>query len=332
MEQTLLYTSPTTGVMEKIRIPDPSIELADTGEAHGLPDEKEVFYLTNNTTNPFAIMAQGLEFNRMNGGAYVPHGALHGQEATLAATANSSATSIVVRQYLTPDGRPIFEPGGKYFLMNRRPKEGERAAAFANTDLDVAIITVDSGYDYTTDGATVTVSALPATYQRGAVVQKIMPMGASYDMERGQDGLRTQKQRPAALTNVSAADGGSQVIDVTFTPSTQKAVRGYMIQVVKKGDAFAPIHLVEVPEWVQPAEYASGGQHEAIIAADSALLVANQNGTVTVSDINRYYKSDYTLSAIVAGTYFVIVRALTATTLDASCVLGEAVSVSVTVA
>lgn len=331
MNRNLVYTDPTTGAAMKTTIADPSVELAHTGGAHGLPEE-EVYFITNNTATPYAILAHGLEQSRINGGAYVPHGALDGKEAVLSTAANSSATSIVVRQHLTPDGRPIFEPSGKYLIMKRRPRESERLDAFTNTDIAAAIITVDAGYDYGTDGATVTVSALPAAYPRGAVVQKILPMGASYDMERGDFGLRYQKERPAALTNVTAVDGGSQTIDVTFTPSTQKAVRGYMVQILKKGDALAPISLVEVPEWVQPAEYLNSTQYEGVVAADSALLVANQNGTVTWSNFNRYYKSDFTLAAIVAGTYYVIVRAVTSTTLDASCRLGVASSVSVVVA
>ena len=57
-------------------------------------------------------------------------------------------------------------------------------------------------------------------------------------------------------------------------------------------------------------------------------------GVVTLSNLNRYYKpSDGSVAALVAGTYFVAVRALTSTTLDAACRMSDAaVSAAVVVA
>ena len=262
----------------------------------------------------------------------MPHGCLEGKEAVLADTANSSATSIVVRQSLTPDGRNIFEAGGKYLIMRRRPKENERGSAFTDSAIAAAIITVDAGY---VSGNTVTVSALPATYQRGAIIQKLMPLGASYDLERGEFGLRYQKEQPNAVTSVTAVDGGTQTIDVSFIPNTTQAtVAAYMAQILKKGDALSVNSVVEIPEWVQPAEYSDGTQHEAIVPVGSALLVAGTGGIVTLSNLNRYFKpSDGSVAAIVAGTYFVAVRALTSTTLDAACRMSDAaISAAVIVA
>lgn len=331
MNRKLIYTDPTTGVAASMSLPDPSVELQNTGAAHGLAAEEEVYLVTNNSQTPFSRMIFGEEKNRIDGAPYVPHGCLEGKEAVLATTANSSATSIVVRQSLTPDGRNIFEADGKYLIMKRRPKEDERANAFTDSSIAAAVITVDSGY---TSGETITVSALPATYQRGAIVQKLMPMGASYDMERGEFGLRYQKEQPTAVTSVTAVDGSSQTIDVTFMPSTQAAVAAYMVQILKKGDALSVNSVVEIPEWVQPAEYLNSTQYEAIVPVGSALLVAGTGGVVTLSNLNRYFKpSDMSVAAIVAGTYFVAVRALTSTTLDASCRMSDAtVSAAVVVA
>lgn len=331
MNRKLIYTDPATGVAASMTLPDPTVELQNTGAAHGLAAEEEVYLVTNQSQTPYSRMIFGEEKNRIDGGAYVPHGCLQGQEAVLAADAAQNATSITVRQSLTPDGRNIFEADGLYLIMKRRPKESERLTAFTDASIAAAVITVDSGY---TSGTSVTVSALPADYKRGAIVQKLLPLGASYDLERGEFGLRYQKEQPTAVTTVSAADGGSQRIDVTFTPSTQAAVAAYMVQVLKKGDALSVNSVVEIPEYVQPAEYTDGTQHEAIVAVGSALLVANQNGTVTLSGINRYFKpSDMSVATIVAGTYFVAVRALTSITLDASCRMSDAtVSAAVVVA
>ena len=332
MNRMMIYTDPTTGVAAAMSMPDPAVELQNTGAAHGLTADEEAYYVTKQAQTPFSRMIYGEEKNRIEGGAYVPHGCLEGKEAVLADTANSSATSIVVRQSVTPDGRNIFEAGGKYLIMRRRPKENERATAFTNSSIAAAVITVDAGY---VSGNTVTVSALPATYQRGAIVQKLMPLGASYDLERGEYGLRYQKEQPNAVTTVTAVDGGTQTIDVSFIPNTtQAAVAAYMVQILKKGDALSVNSVIEIPEWVQPAEYSDGTQHEAIVPVGSALLVAGTGGIVTLSNLNRYFKpSDGSVSAIVAGTYFVAVRALTSTTLDAACRMSDAaVSAAVIVA
>lgn len=332
MKRILIYTDPTTGLAASMSLPDPSVELQNTGSAHGLTVDEEAYYVTTQTQTPYSRMIFGEEKNRIDGGAYVPHGCLDGKEAVLADTANSSATSIIVRQSVTPDGRNIFDASGKYVIMKRRPKESERATAFTDASIAAAVITVDSGY---TSGTTVTVSALPATYQRGAIVQKLMPLGASYDVERGEFGLRYQKEQPTAVTTVTAVDGGTQTIDVSFIPNTtQAAVAGYMIQILKKGEALSVNSVIEIPEWVQPAEYSDGTQHEAIVPVSSALLVAGTGGVVTFSNLNRYYKpSDGSVAAIVAGTYYVAVRALTSTTLDAACRMSDAtISAAVVVA
>jgi hypothetical protein len=266
----------------------------------------------------------------------VPHGALKGKECRLAADVTGTATEIQVEQYLTPDGRPILEAGGKYLLMHRLPKDDEVAEIFTNTEIAAEIITISAAYDYTTDTGTgnndghfPTVSAVATARKKWAVVSKIVSVGTSYGLEQGEEGYRYQREKPASITP-TVADGGSQTIDVSWTESSGKAVHGYMIQVLKKGDALCPDDApISIPEWVLPAEV-SGTE---TLYAKSDAAVAPTSGTISISGIDKYYvSSTRTLAAITAGTYYVVVRALTQTTIDEELRLSTAVVAPVIVA
>ena len=336
MADALRYIDPATGTVQvDPSVKTPSLTHEYSGSRLGTAKVMEVT-LSISGSSPYSYAIDGLHENLMDGGPYVPHGALHGKETILEADASASATALVVEQHLTPDDRPILEAGVPYLVMHRRPKQGE--SIWGNTGLAPEIITIDSGYDYTgstgtNDGVNPTISALTTARKKGAVLQKVVGYPASYDMERGTFGQRYRLEQPASVAITATADGGTQTVNVSFNKATQKAVSAYMIQILKKGDALSPYGApVSIPEDVLESQYDDTGQQDAIFALDSTRLVESE-GVITVSSLNRYYNPETrTVTAITAGVYYVAVRALTQTTKDANLRMSDASVMAVTVA
>lgn len=342
MEAKVVYIDPTTGLpvspASAPTRPDPKIFSGWTGTEGWLRLPEEFFLKVQDTSYPYQLMLPGAMFNMIDGGPFVPSGILDGQEAILAVDVAALATELQVENYLTPDGRPIFEAGGKYLLMHRRPKDSELHTIFTSSEIEAEIITVSAAYDWTTDTGTgnndghfPTVSATTTARKRLAVVSKIVYPGASYDMVAAYAGYRYQREKPASITLTTAVDGGTQTIDITFTASTDKAVHGYMVQVLKKGDTLLCVDDVPVamPEWVLPAEIAAT---ETLYAKSDAAVLPVAT-VITLSAIDKYYSSaTRTLAAITAGTYYVTVRALTQTIFDAELRMSDAVMSTVVVA
>jgi hypothetical protein len=335
MDKTVFYKDATTGLYaNSTNIPEPKVELRHTGPGVGLADQNEAYLKTNSTTYPFSYPINGIELNRIDGGPFVPHGDLQGRECTLAADASGAAVELNVRQYLTPDGKPILIAGGSYLLMHRHPIEKERLTAFSNADIAAEVVVIDASYDYTTNTGTGTNSgawpkcpAIGTARKIGAVLQQIVATPASYNEDTGEFGYRYQQEQPTAITGVAAADGGTQKIDVQFNASTDKGIAGYMIQVLKIGDALCPYMApTSIPDEVLPAKVSTT---LCIYALDNVALVTVA-GVITVSDISSaYVSSTRTHAAVSAGTYYVAVRAVTSLTLDASCRMSDVDSGSI---
>jgi len=331
MNYKLEYTNPVTGLRAtSAAIPEPPVELIRNGQGNGRSEDVEAYLKTNSTSNPYSKPMEGAEFNRMWGGPFVPHGALSGQECRLSEDCAISDVDVHVRQWLTPTGLPKIIASGTYLLFDLMPRNEDECRNILNdSTFGAEVVVIDASYDYSVNtgvntGSNPTVSALTKNHKKGAILQRVGAVGASYNLDTGDFGYGYQLDQPTAVAGVTAADGGSQKINVSFTPTTDAGVQGYMLQVLKKGDAYSLYAApVAIPEDVLESEYADGGQQPAIFALSSAKLVLSQ-GSITVSGLNRYYlPSTKTLGAIVAGTYYVVVRAMNQTTIDENLRLSD---------
>lgn len=341
MNGKVTYREMTTDILANAAVIDPQIEKRFTGPVVGLAEQEEVAIVRNNSSYPYDALVHGEYNNYMNGGPFVPHGRLDGMQCCIAADVAALATELQLEQYLKPDGTPIIEAGGKYLLMHRLPEIGEEGEIFTNTDIAAEIITVSAAYDWTTDTGTgnddghfPTVSALVTARKRFAVLQKIIGLTGSMNLETGHVGHRYALEQPTVISAPAAVDGTSQTINVSFTQSSDVGIKGYMVSILKKGDALSQYAApAMVPYYVLPSQYDDGGQVDAVYALDSAELVL-ASGTITVSGLNRYYTpATRTITAVVAGTYYAVVFAMNQTVFDAKLRLSPiAVSAAVVVA
>ena len=318
MAQKVEYTAPTTGLRAiSAAAPDAKIERRFTGRGSVTSDHTEPFLITDNTSYPFAQLCRE-ETNRFQGGPFTPHARLNGKQAYLTVAAAALATEFHVEQYLTPDGRPIFEAGGHYLVMHRLPYPEEELDIFTSTSIAAEIVTISVAYDWTTDtgtgnndGSWPTITApalgLVTARERFAVVQQIAGCTASYNMRTGDLGYMQKLEQLTVISISSAVDGGAQTIDVVFTENTDFACHGYAIQILKIADVLCLDDTpVSIPEWVIPSQ----------VSAKSVLTPAA--GVITVSGLSTYYSSaTHKLEAIVAGSYYVCVRALNQIVYDA---------------
>jgi hypothetical protein len=343
MNRKLTYLDPATGLLTKStgNIPDPRFEFRRTGTGRGLALEEEVFLITEDSAKPFAQMMQGMERNRMDGGLFVPHGILQGKESYLSvAVVGASSQDFTPVSHRTAENNLIFATGMQMLVMDRRPKPEEMLNPFSVSDLNAEIVKIGT-YVADTDPVDLDgVTTFANSHPKWAVIQPIVAMTASYDLITGEYGLKYRYEQPAIVTGQAGVDGTSQTINASWTQSAQerKGVNGYMVSVLKKGDDIAETGLkygqpISVPEWVFESEYDDTGQKMAVYALDDAQLVL-ATSTYTVSGLNRYCKaSDRSSAAIVAGTYYVIVRAMNQITFDENLRLSNAaISAAITVA
>jgi hypothetical protein len=343
MNRKIFYIDPATGLLTKStsNVPDPKFERRYTGTGRGMALPEEVFIITEESSRPFAQMIQGVERNRIDGGMFIPHGILQGKESYLSVAVTGASANFTPVAHQTAAGEYIWVTDQYYLVMDRRPKPEEMLQPLQESALNAEIIQLGP-YVADTDpiplnGAT----TFTLSHPKWAVIQPIVAMGASYNLETSEFGYKYRLEQPAIVTGVTGTDGTGQTIEASFNQSAQerKGVNGYMVSVLKKGDDIPFTGLkygqpTSVPEWVFESEYDNTGQEMAVFALDSARL--SLTGSVYTIDkkLNRYCKaSDRSSATIVAGTYYVIVRAMNQTTFDEKLRLSNAaISAAVTVA
>jgi hypothetical protein len=181
---------------------------------------------------------------------------------------------------------------------------------------------VDVTAGYTEDSTTIPLDAgQPVTLRKkGAVFMPIFAPTAGYYPYQGFDkGIIYELERPQPPTTVTAVDGASQTIDVSFVRSIHEMDDAgtfnnrsgygvgthYWFFVLKHGDTYSTYAPEYLPARATESEYDSGGQQAAILVINDALVVDGAT-TATVSGLNRYFKpSDNSIAAIVAGDYYV---------------------------
>jgi hypothetical protein len=317
MNRRIQYTSPTTGnpTRHTANIPDPSFELRWTGTGDGSSREEEVHLITNDGNYPFAYPMVGMERNRIDGGPFVPSGELDGHETYSSAAITATDTEFTPMSHRTAENALIFSTGAYFLVMDRHPKPEECANIFGVADLNAEIVKIGT---YVADTAPVDLDGATAfanNHPKGAVIQKIIGVSASYNLDTGEKGYKYNLEVAGMTpTIVTSIDGGTQTIDITFkaVETSYPACKGYMVAVVKKGGALSVYGAPTfIPQYVLPAEK---GSTELLLSLSSADL-SLASGVYTLEGISKYYDpATKALTAIVAGTYYVVLWAVNATT------------------
>jgi len=286
----------------------------------------------------------------VNGGDYIPHPKLGGQETFLAADIADDAVSMTVMKAETvwkQTAQDIFVPDRPYLLMNRKPSPGEDIFKTGVEDGLLApaaeIIFIGSAY-----AGGVTVPIVRGTgalaRKRMAVIQALTGNWASRADDSESAGLLVEKERPDAVTLGVATSPSAGTIKAFFIKSTQQAdtvrsnggygvVTHYGIWVLPKAGLFK-YNVRGLPENAAPAQY--GSAVNAVVGIDNVALVAEEvEGTsyLTLTGINRAWNPETcALGALSAGWYWVGVRAMNQAGFDgnlrASKIVFTAVQVS----
>lgn len=337
-DRKILYRSASTGLLvrDTTNIPDVKSELRYSGVGTSHLDPEEITLFNANNASPFgwAVPIIGEDRNRMDGGPFVEHGLLDGRGAYAGSAITATDANFTPVAHRDAKGNVKFATDEWWVIMDRRPKRHEIGEIFTNTELNAEVIQLGT---YVADTSPIDLNgatAFAGNHPKWSYLHPIVGVPASYNLDTGAFGAKYIREQPSAPSTVTGVDGTSQTINVSFSQVTDSLVQGYMVSILKKGDALSLYGPpVFVPEYVFESEYDDTGQVMAVYALSSSELVL-ATSTYTVSGLNRYFKtSNKTSTAIVAGTYYAVVRSLTSTTFnDALRWSDAAISAAITVA
>lgn len=307
----------------------------------GHPDLNELFLKMGNGANQVLIPAHDAYYHCLQGGPFVPHGRLEGREAFLEANLTNTGTSITVSKATTDwNGvtENIFVPNRPYLLMNRKPEYGEDIYASGTKDglllPDAEIVYVDAAYS---GGTTVTIARGPLAKARskGAVIQAIPGLPASFFSQSPAFGVMYEQERPDAVDIGSQQSAVAGEIKAVFKPSAQVATAGgvvthYAVWILPKSGRYT-YQVAGLPECAVPV---------AVLPIDSASLVGEvlppDTGEtfLTVGGLTQYWdpQTGALGSVSSAGKYWVCVAALNQETFNANTRMSPVSVAEVTVA
>jgi len=347
MANQLMYINPNTGRAINLAVNlIPTIAMRYNGK-QGFGDLEEAYLAlvgakssaagVSSTIN-VSYSALAAYYNLVNGGEYVPHPDLEGDECQLTADVASAGTSITVdRSTKTWRGvsENIFVADRPYLLMHRKPVPGESIFETGTKDGLICpegeIIYIDNAY---TSGTTITISRTTGATdkKKGAIIQALTGHWASRADDSDYAGLLYELERPDVLTLGTQESASSTTVKAVFVKSVQSAdtanangefgvATHYGIWVVPKTGKF--LHSVKgLPENAQPSQFDDTGQVDAVLAIESAFVVPEVISTVsylTVLALNRAWNPiTSALEAISAGWYWVGVKAMNGNVFDGS--------------
>ena len=342
----IVVKNPHTEVLEQLSVGTPSITQVE--DLRGYPDISEYCMSLSGSYNPATgdsrvlrseIFMGDIQNDLIYGGELVPPSVLRGCETRLAADITDVATTMTIthstKQWPGLETENILVAGQPYLLMHQRPSIGvsiwDTGTVNGFLAPDAEIITIDGGY---VSGTTVTIARTfnGTARKKGAYIQPLT--GAFVPYNKGYSGIVIPAERPKILTMGAQTSTVADTIDAFWVESPEEAstlatgvggsVTGYGIWIFPKAGAYLNNLNAGIPDNAQPSQYDDTGQVDAIFAIGSAKIEEATVLTVvykTVEGLNRCWNPvTNALEVLVTGLqYWVVVRALTSTTLDYTC-------------